>query len=379
MRRSLSFVLASIAASVAASAISAGCDLRGKSSCGDNPPDKAVTVTADVACQIASGGPGTLGIGFGGTACAQTCGPPYGICNLPPDYYAAFEGANPDASAPDASDMDADMDADNDGGDAAIADAGAIDAGAIARDASAPPRCPAVTKPVVVTCGVFCEGRLTAGIARPRRSSAGPVGDYFARCAYLEAASVEAFRRLRDELTAHGAPRALRTGAERARLDEVRHAERTSALALRFGARSRRPRAVAPSSPRPLFAIALENAVEGCVRETFGAALAHHRALTAGDAVARRTARGLAKDEGRHAELSVRVLGWTWPRLTPRERRRVVVAMDRAWRALAAEVAQPIHPAIQLTAGMPDAPHARAMLTLVRAAVEARIATPEGC
>ena len=52
---------------------------------------------------------------------------------------------------------------------------------------------------------------------------------------------------------------------------------------------------------RELEAIAIENAVEGCVRESFGALLATWQAKTAGDARVRAAMKRIARDETRHA------------------------------------------------------------------------------
>jgi hypothetical protein len=55
-----------------------------------------------------------------------------------------------------------------------------------------------------------------------------------AEAAWLEAASVDAFRVLRLELRAHSAPRRLLRAASRAARDERRHARAAGALARRF-------------------------------------------------------------------------------------------------------------------------------------------------
>src|SRR5262249_35131396 len=134
-----------------------------------------------------------------------------------------------------------------------------------------------------ITCHPACTGRRPAGLTVPMRASAANVlGDYFAEMAALEAASVDAFRTLRDELALHRAPRSLRRAAARAARDEVRHARVTASIAKRFGAQPA-PVEVIPSAPRPLEAIARENAVEGCVRETFGALIATRQAIAARD------------------------------------------------------------------------------------------------
>ena len=79
----------------------------------------------------------------------------------------------------------------------------------------------------------------------------------------------EAFRRLRAELTVHGAPTGLRVRAERAVRDEVPHARITPRRWRGVMAQSRRP-SIEPGEPRSLEEVARENAVEGCVMETFG-------------------------------------------------------------------------------------------------------------
>jgi hypothetical protein len=60
----------------------------------------------------------------------------------------------------------------------------------------------------------------------------------------------------------------------------------------------------APGSVRSLFEIALENAREGCVAETWAALVAHVQAQRAPTARARRQFRRIAADETRHAGLA---------------------------------------------------------------------------
>src|SRR4029079_4274037 len=66
---------------------------------------------------------------------------------------------------------------------------------------------------------------------------------------------------------------------------------------------------------RPLAEVAIENAVEGCVRETFGAMMATYQAAHAEDAEIARIMRRVARDETRHAALSWAVARWAWPAL----------------------------------------------------------------
>jgi hypothetical protein len=87
---------------------------------------------------------------------------------------------------------------------------------------------------------------------------------------------------------------------------------------------------------RTLADVAVENAVEGCVRETYGALLAFVEALSSPDPSLRRAMRSIAEDECRHAELAWSVHAWALPRLLPAERRRVVEALRAATRELPA-------------------------------------------
>ncbi len=180
-----------------------------------------------------------------------------------------------------------------------------------------------------------CSGRRPAGLRRPRgpEPAHGAVGAYFARAAHDEAASVHAFRRLREELARHDAPAPLVRAAERAARDEGRHARAMAALARAAGAPVVAP-AVRRRGPRSIEAIARENAVEGCVIETFGALTAAWQAAHAPDASLRRTFARIAADETRHAALAWAVARWAEGRLPPAGRARVAAARARAVRAI---------------------------------------------
>jgi hypothetical protein len=93
-----------------------------------------------------------------------------------------------------------------------------------------------------------------------------------------------AFEQLERDLSRLGAPQRLRARACKAALDERRHTAIPSALAARFGASPLEP----AREPLPREPWALENAVEGVVRETFGAAEALWRARHAADEGVRR-------------------------------------------------------------------------------------------
>lgn len=189
----------------------------------------------------------------------------------------------------------------------------------------------------VVNCHSFytvcADGRKPEGLQDPRLDASCTLGALFARMAWLEAASVPAFLRLASELKAHGAPDVLVRAARRAAGEEVRHTRAMTALARRHGA-SVPAVEHAPFPTRTLEAMVLENAKEGCVRETFGALVAGWQARTAEDPRVREELGRIAQDELRHAELAWAVDDWTAQRLTPEARHRVREARREAYAEL---------------------------------------------
>ena len=207
-----------------------------------------------------------------------------------------------------------------------------------------------------------CIGRMPQGLERPGDDSPSSLlGSYLARAAYLEAASVTAFRILRGELAAHGAPRSLLHAAERAAADEVRHARTMKRLAQRHGATVAKPRVVR-SGVRSLEEIAVENACEGCVRETYGALEGTYQARAARDPDVRYAMHAIAIDETRHAALAHRVAAWLDTRLSTSERARVHAAKQVAIRDLSVDLARERSPAISLACGLPSKERATELL-----------------
>ncbi|MRG94985.1 ferritin-like domain-containing protein [Polyangium spumosum] len=198
-----------------------------------------------------------------------------------------------------------------------------------------------------------CIGRRPAGLARRKARGSTRVGAYLASVAHLEAASVDAFGALAAELSHHGAPRALVERAEIARRDEVRHARVMRRLASRHGGRFRAP-SVAKQASRSLEAIALDNAVEGCVRETFGALVGMWQARAAKDPAVRRAMRRIALDEARHASLAWAIDEWIRPRLDAAARARIEAARLATLDAVAAEARAGNAPELVTTLGLPD-------------------------
>jgi hypothetical protein len=183
--------------------------------------------------------------------------------------------------------------------------------------------------------------------------------------AELEAASVYAFERLGRELQVHGAPPSLVLAASRAAWDEVRHAERMAELARRFGGTPRFPEAET-LDVRPLLEIAIENAVEGCVRETFGALLATYQAEHAKDDAIARAHAEIAADETAHAALAWDVRAFLDARLSDEERAQVRAAELDAIAALVRGVAGEVDPDVAEAMGLPDAQASETLLAWAR-------------
>jgi hypothetical protein len=141
-----------------------------------------------------------------------------------------------------------------------------------------------------------------------------------------------------------------------------------SAMARRFGGSAPAPR-VRAMPLRPLSEVALDNAVEGCVRETFGALVAHRQALTAKDPVIAAELRTIAGDETRHAALSWEVHEWASRRLSRRERAELRSAQAAAVRALREECAEPIEAPVAEQAGMPQADEAVTLVDALQSAL----------
>jgi hypothetical protein len=191
------------------------------------------------------------------------------------------------------------------------------------------------------------------------------VGAFVAEVAQLEAAAVTAFGQLAQELALQGAPPSMVRAAWRSRREEIVHARMMAGLARRYGGRPIAPR---PSAwaPRSLVDVAIDNAAEGCVRETYGALVAHVQARRARDPIARRMLGRIARDETRHAVLSWSLARWAHTRMRAAERRQVAQSTREALERLEHELLQPCAPEVERIMGMPRPDEARALYRRMR-------------
>lgn len=200
-------------------------------------------------------------------------------------------------------------------------------------------------------CGLCGVGRVPEDT--PPCVSGCDLGARLAEQAYYEAASVTAFERLVRELTRVGAPASLVRRATRGVADERRHAALFARLARERGATVRRPALDATRRPG-LYELALENAAEGCVRETYGALVATHQASRAEEPALRRAFAEVARDETAHAALSWDLAAWFEERLTPRELARVRAVRDEAQGRLAGELLRGGYDSADRALGLPS-------------------------
>ncbi|MDP3275359.1 MAG: ferritin-like domain-containing protein [Deltaproteobacteria bacterium] len=172
------------------------------------------------------------------------------------------------------------------------------------------------TRSNTVYCGACVGGRLIEGLALVQAGQHHKTpGDWLAETASMEAIAAVAFERLSQELSGLGAPEGLVQGALRAACDERRHAAVVGLWASRVG---REPTAIASreAPARTLADIAIENAAEGCVRETLGAAMMAWQAQHARDPAMREDFAAIADEEAQHAQWSWELDAWARTQLS---------------------------------------------------------------
>jgi hypothetical protein len=224
--------------------------------------------------------------------------------------------------------------------------------------------------PNVVYCGACGVGRLTDGVhAAAVECNDGSVGQWLAQSAWYEAVAANAFDRLACELEACGAPEALVTRARLSAIEEREHHQVFRALA----AEERAPVAEVRAGDQPLRTleqIALENAGEGCVRETLGALVMQWQGMHAKSASLRQAFASIAEQEASHAQWSWELDAWARSVLTDEQIARMDAARTDAIGMLERELsAQPIAQSVQIHTGMPDPCAVAVMMAELRATV----------
>src|SRR5207253_8687625 len=110
---------------------------------------------------------------------------------------------------------------------------------------------------------------------------------------------------------------------------------------------------VARTPVRTLVELASENAVEGCVRETYGAAVAAWQGQWAGHASVRRVMRSIAIDEAEHAALGWAVDAWARSRLSRAGRAALDDCRACALTELRDQIGEPVATESAIALGLP--------------------------
>lgn len=187
----------------------------------------------------------------------------------------------------------------------------------------------------------------------------GSVPGLLRRLMHDEAESVRAFERIARELRFHGAPHELIAAAVQAADDERDHAARCAAL---LG----EPAVIASDAlpVRSLLDLALDNAREGCVGESYAALAAVVQARTAETEALRAHFAAIATDELAHAALAHAIADWIDGELATDARALVTAARTEAARELDNSFAAPASPAMRAL-GMPAGDEARRLLAAI--------------
>ena len=178
------------------------------------------------------------------------------------------------------------------------------------------------------------EGRGHADIGKLTQATGrSELARYFVRAYHAEAPSVGAFLQLRSELAHHNAPITFQRRCIKAAVEEVHHARMMAKLAgdeecdlpdLDFGSWTQ----------RSLFELTLDNAVEGCVFETFSALKAQYQSDHAIDPRVRTAMKVISRDETEHSQLAWDIHHPLMDRLTETQRRDIRSAQRHALRQI---------------------------------------------
>lgn len=201
------------------------------------------------------------------------------------------------------------------------------------------------------------------------------LGEYLADMAAMETAAITAFQYLSRELEAYDAPAELIARARLAVAEESRHAEMAGLLSAAYDAEVPAVN-VDDFVLRSLYEIALENAVEGCVNETFAAACGLWQSEHAQLDVFREVIAHISDEETGHAALSWDIHAWVMPQLTEAQRTQITVAQTEALDKLMADFKQEGNPVLQRAFGLPTRDDAARLFTQLQETVWGVLVAP---
>ncbi|MAA79970.1 MAG: hypothetical protein CL916_12010 [Deltaproteobacteria bacterium] len=188
-----------------------------------------------------------------------------------------------------------------------------------------------------VTCEyTMCavEGRGHGNISKlSEAAGTSEINRYFVRAYHAEASSVAAFVQLRAELKQHDAPEEILGRCMKAAIDEVHHA-RMMAKLIRDSGECIPELDFGSVAKRSIFEIALDNAVEGCIFETYSALKAHYQYKHATDPRIVAVMKVIAPDETRHAQLAWDIHHFLMSKLSQDEQKKILDAQREATQQL---------------------------------------------
>ena len=230
------------------------------------------------------------------------------------------------------------------------------------------------------TCPRPVPGRMPNGLHVKNgpvatQSSVNVLGQYLADMTAMETAAITAFSNLSLELEANDAPSELIARARQAVLEEARHSEMAALLAASFDAEMPEV-CVDDFCLRSLYEIALENAVEGCVNETFAAACGLWQSEYAQLDVFRKVIGHITEEEMGHAALSWEIHQWIMPQLSEVQQEQIRVAQSEAVENLVSDFKQESNPALQQAFGLPTKDDAARLFTQLKNSVWEVISLP---
>ena len=121
----------------------------------------------------------------------------------------------------------------------------------------------------------------------------------------------------------------LLQGCFEAARDEIKHARMMHTVCVSLGQKVAKP-TIDDVPNRSCFSLALENAIEGCIHESYAALQALHQSQHAKTSEWRELFGTIAVDEIKHAQLSLQIHQWLMKKLTAEERQRILAAQQRA-------------------------------------------------
>jgi hypothetical protein len=207
------------------------------------------------------------------------------------------------------------------------------------------------------------------------QSSVNVLGQYLADMTAMETAAITAFYNLSLELEAYDAPADLIARARQAVLEETRHSEMAALLAASFDAEMPEV-TVDDFCLRSLYEIAIENAVEGCVNETFAAACGLWQSEYAQLYVFRKVIGHITEEEMGHAALSWEIHQWIMPQLSEAQQEQIRLAQAEAVDSLVSDFKQESNPVLQQAFGLPTKDDAARLFTQLKNSVWEVISLP---